>query len=67
MREVTLRVPEQRLDFFMELNKQLGFEAVEELIIPTAHQEEVRERIKSGEPAQMDLWQEARQRFTFKA
>ena len=66
MKEVTLRVPEQRLDFFMELSKQLGFEAVESPAIPTAHQEEVRARIKSGEPAQMDLWQEARKQFTFK-
>ena len=65
MKEVTFRIPEQRLDFFMELSKQLGFETVEEPIIPPAHQEEVRERIKSGEAAQMDLWQEARKQFTF--
>ncbi len=65
MKEVTFRIPEQRLNFFMELSKQLGFETVEETIIPTVHQEEVRARIKSGAPAQMDLWQEARKQFTF--
>lgn len=66
MKEITLRVPEQRLDFFMELSKQLGFEAVEGSAIPEAHQEEVRERIKSVSPEQMALWQEARKRFSFK-
>ncbi|MEL6607034.1 MAG: hypothetical protein AAFP88_02165 [Bacteroidota bacterium] len=65
MKEITLRIPEQRLDFFMALSKQLGFETVEGPATPTAHQEEVKKRIKSGQSAQMDLWQESRKKLTF--
>lgn len=67
MREVTLRVPDQSFDFFIELSKQLGFEAVEETAIPKSHQEIVKGRIRSAQPEQMSSWKEARQRFTFKA
>ncbi|MEL6606709.1 MAG: hypothetical protein AAFP88_00445 [Bacteroidota bacterium] len=65
MKEVTLRVPDQRLEFFMELNRQLGFETVQEATIPAEHQMIVRERIKSANPEQMSTWQEARKQFTF--
>ena len=65
MKEVTLRVPDQKLEFFMELNKQLGFETVQEAPIPSEHQIIVRERIKSANSEQMSTWQEARQQFTF--
>ena len=47
MKEIVLKVPEQKLNFFMELVKLLGFEVVRETEseIPQEHKELVRTRI----------------------
>ena len=49
----------------MELSKQLGFEAVQEIEIPEEHKTIVQQRIKSAESAKMIPWQEARKQLTF--
>ena len=66
MKEVILKIPDQKLDFFMELSQQLGFEAVQEIAISKEHKDIVRERIKSAQPEKMIPWREARKQFTFK-
>ena len=66
MKEVTLKIPDKKLDFFMELIKQLGFEISEEVGIPEEHKAIVRERIKTAKPEDMVSWKEARKQFTFK-
>ena len=48
MREITLKVPDQKIDFFMNLIDQLGYEVLEETEISEAHKATVRERIKKS-------------------
>ena len=55
MREVTLKIPESKLSFFMELIEHLGFEVTEEMQIPEENKVKVRERIKSGKPDDLVL------------
>lgn len=66
MKEVTLKIPDKKLSFFMELIKQLGFEVSEEVEIPEEHKAIVRERIKTAKAEDMVPWKEARKQFTFK-
>jgi len=66
MIEVTLKVPDAKLGFFLELVKELGFEVSNDLHIPEQHISIVKERIKSAKPEDAILWEEARKQFTFK-
>lgn len=66
MKEVTLKIPETKFNFFMELIKQLGFEEVVDSQIPEEHKSIVRDRIKSSKPEEMVPWNEARKEFKFK-
>ncbi len=66
MKEVTLRIPDKKLDFFMELIKQLGFEIYDESSITEAQKAEVQKRIKTTKPNEMLAWKEARLKFTYK-
>ena len=66
MKEVTLKIPDKKLDFFMELIKQLGFEITDEVEIPEEHKATVRERISTAKAEDMVPWKEARKQFTFK-
>ena len=66
MKEVTLKIPDKKLGFFMELIKQLGFEVSEEVEIPEEHKAIVRERIKTANAEEMIPWKEARKQFTLK-
>ena len=66
MREVTLKIPEKKMWFFMELIKQLGFEVTEEVEIPEEHKAIVRERIKTAKDEDMVCWKDTRKQFTFK-
>lgn len=55
MKEVTLKIPDSKLNFFMELVKQLGFEAKSnELDFPTLTDEEV---IKQALKAEKEIAQ----------
>jgi hypothetical protein len=49
MKEVTLKIPDQKFDFFMNLVKELGFEVSEKVEIPEEHKKVVRERVKKSE------------------
>jgi hypothetical protein len=49
MKEVTIKVPEKKVSFFMELIRQLGLEVTEEVEIPEEHKQIVRERVKKYE------------------
>lgn len=66
MKEVTLKVPDAKLGFFLELVKELGFEVSNDFEIPEEHISTVKERIKSAKPEDAILWKEARKQFTFK-
>ena len=67
MAEITLKIPDTKLNFFMELIQQLGFEAsVNDLQIPEDHKEIVRNRIKTAKKEDYIAWEEARKQLKFK-
>lgn len=67
MKEIILKVPDQKVEFVLELIEQLGLEASSEMMkIPEEHKEIVRERIKTSKPEDLVPWEEARKQFTFK-
>jgi hypothetical protein len=66
MKEITLKIPDQKVDFIMELIEQPGLEVSSEPEIPEKHKAIVRDRIKTSKPEDMIPWKEARKQFTFK-
>lgn len=66
MKKVTLHVPDQKFDFFVNLIKELGFEISENLDIPEEHKQIVRERIESENPEERVSWESARKRLEYK-
>ena len=66
MKEVRLKIPDNKISFFMELFHQLGIEVAEQIDIPEEHKTIVRERIKTTKPENMIPWDEARKQFSFK-
>jgi hypothetical protein len=68
MKKITLKVPDQKVDFVMQLIEQLGLETSSELEeIPEEHKAIVRERIKTSKPEDLIPWEEARKKFKFKS
>lgn len=67
MREVTLKIPEEKFEFYMELFEQMGLEAEMKYDIPEEHKEIVRERIKrSNENPKLLLdWDTVKDNFDF--
>jgi hypothetical protein len=65
MKEVTLKIPENRLTFFMELVEQLGFEVAGELEISEEHKAMVRDRIKKSDqnPERLLDWEQVQDNF----
>ncbi|CAN5147535.1 hypothetical protein BH23BAC3_BH23BAC3_25390 [soil metagenome] len=61
MKEITLKIPDKKLGFFMELMKELGFEIRDEIEIPEEQQEEVNKRLKLIDSGEMSTcnWNEA--------
>jgi len=66
MKEITLNIPDSKLDFFYALIKEHGFEVQNEIAISEEHKAMVLERINNSNPAETLTWQDARKRFTFK-
>lgn len=67
MKEVTLKIPDNKVAFFMELIKQLGLELSEEKDIPEEHKRLVRERMKISEanPSRLIEWDVIKDDFKF--
>lgn len=65
MKEIKLKVPDDKLKFFLKLTEKLGFETREEVMVSKAHKSLVRERIASYEkkPARLIAWKEFQQNF----
>ena len=67
MTEITLKIPDAKLNFFMELVQQLGYEVnINDVHIPEEHKELVRNRIKTAKKEDIVSWEEARKQFQFK-
>ena len=69
MKEITLKIPESKISFFMELVRELGLEEVttDDFLIPEEHKVLVRERIKNAKEDDFIPWDEARENLTFKS
>lgn len=67
MKEITLKIPDQKVDFVMELIKQLGLEITIASEIPEEHKTVVRERINKSNknPARLLDWEETKDNFKF--
>ena len=63
MKEITLRVPDQKINFFMELVKNLGLEVTDKVEIPEEHKAIVRARIQCTKREDMIPWEEARKQL----
>lgn len=66
MKELTIRIPENKLSFVLELMNQLGIEVSEQTNITEQHKAEVRRRISTTEAGKMVPWEDARKHFIFK-
>jgi len=65
MKEITLKIPDQKLEFAIELFHQLGLEIVAEPHIPEEHKAIARERIASMSEGELIPWEEARKQLTY--
>jgi len=67
MKEITLKIPDKKYNFFIELIRQLGFEISIEKDIPEEHKNIVRKRIKKSDqdPDQLLDWEEVQDNFRF--
>lgn len=66
MKEVTLKVPDKQLAFFLELVEKLGFEVASELDIPERHKLEVLRRIEQSQEGDAVSWEEAKKQIKTK-
>lgn len=66
MREIAIKIPEEKLSFFKQLVANLGFEFTEEVQISDEHKQIVRDRIKNSKPEDFISWKEARRQLKFK-
>ncbi|SMO63497.1 hypothetical protein [Gracilimonas mengyeensis] len=66
MKEIILRIPDEKVDFVLELIEELGLEKADDLKIPEEHKEIIRNRIKTSNPEDLIPWAEAREQFKFK-
>ena len=65
MKQITVKIPDNKFNFFMELLKQLGITAQKEEEIPEIHKNIVRERIKKDDqyPENIQGWEEIQDNF----
>jgi hypothetical protein len=70
MTEVTLKVPEDRLEFFLQVFEQLGLEVSDELDYEISEEDKrvVLERIEAGkkDPSTYRDWKVVREKYTSK-
>jgi hypothetical protein len=66
MKEITLKIPDQKVDFILELIEQLGLEvSSQDLEIPDKHKVIVRERIQKSKanPDRLLDWEQEMDSF----
>ena len=63
MKQVTLKIPEKRFQFFIELVTQLGFEIERQVEIGEEQKKLVRERVKTSAPENLVPWEEAKKKL----
>ncbi|VAX34919.1 hypothetical protein MNBD_UNCLBAC01-295 [hydrothermal vent metagenome] len=65
--KITLDIPDNKYQFFIELINNLGFDKSEDIHIPEEHKAIVRERILNSNPEELIPWKEARKQLRFKS
>jgi hypothetical protein len=65
MKEVVIKVPEPKFEFFMELMDQLGLEVTQRYEVPEEHISIVSERIEqsSKDPSRLKNWDDVKDTF----
>jgi len=65
MKEIIIKIPENKLNFFLELMNQLGLEVSQKYDIPEEHMSFVMERIKEDEenPGHLEDWDTVKDQF----
>ena len=67
MTEITLKIPDSKVLFFMELVQNLGFDLTIRVdAIPEEHKTIVRDRIKTAKKEDYISWEEARKQLKVK-
>lgn len=56
MKEITIKVPDNKINFFVELVNNLSFEVFDIEPIPGEHKAIVRERIETAYPDELIHW-----------
>ena len=67
MKEVIIKIPDTRLQFFLELMQQLGFEVSQKYDIPEEHIAIVMDRIEKSDtdPDRLENWAEVKRSLKF--
>jgi hypothetical protein len=63
MKQITLSVPEEKYDFFLELLNSIDFVSIDDFSIPEEHKNLVRERIRTATPSSFKNWDEVKHQF----
>jgi len=63
MKEVTLKIPDSKFNFFMELVKNLGFVKTNDIDIPEKDKALVRERMKNSKADELLDWDNVKDDF----
>ncbi|MEX1187775.1 MAG: hypothetical protein WED33_00855 [Bacteroidia bacterium] len=66
MKQVIITLPNEQLDFFIQLVEKLGFDIEQEAIVPDSHKKIVRERISKSKSEDLVQWKSARKNLVFK-
>lgn len=68
MTQITLNIPDNKLEFFLEVFQQFGLEVSDDaIVVPEWQKEEVKRRIKETNPEDCIPWEEARKQLKFKS
>jgi uncharacterized membrane protein len=67
MKEYTIRIPENKAEFFLELLRQLGIRDVAEKEIPVteAQKELILNRIANSKSGDLEKWDDVKDTFVF--
>ena len=63
MKKITLSVPEEKYDFFVELMNSIDFVAIDDFSISEEDKELVRKRKQTSSPNSLKDWDEVKHRF----
>lgn len=64
MNEITLQIPDSKLNFFLELVKNLGLNIkTKEHVIPEEHQKIVHDRIQNTKDTDLLMWDQVKNDF----